>query len=59
MKVNERSSKTVTSTGVMVPLPDWVWALKALQNSMMLMLAPPSAPAPGVPAMPGRRGSGA
>ena len=43
MKVNERSSKTVTSTGVMVPLPNWVWALKALQNSMMLMLAPPSA----------------
>src|SRR5918994_5410057 len=27
----------------MVPLPDWVWALNALQNSMMLMLAPPSA----------------
>ncbi len=43
MKVNERSSKTVTSTGVMVPLPAWVCALNALQNSMMLMLAPPRA----------------
>src|SRR5437588_2861014 len=27
----------------MTPAPPWVWALKALQNSMMLMLAPPSA----------------
>ena len=27
----------------MVPLPAWVCALNALQNSMMLMLAPPRA----------------
>ena len=36
MNVNERSSKTVISTGMMVPLCAWVWALNALQNSMML-----------------------
>src|SRR5688572_22233435 len=36
MKVNERSSKTVISTGMIVPpVSPWVWALKALQNSMM------------------------
>ncbi len=36
MKVNERSSKTVISTGMIVPVSCWVWALNALQNSMML-----------------------
>ena len=36
MKVNERSSKTVISTGMIVPASAWVWALNALQNSMML-----------------------
>ena len=35
MKVNERSSKTVISTGMIVPESAWVWALNALQNSMM------------------------
>src|SRR5213592_2866906 len=35
MKVNERSSKTVISTGMMRPFWSWVWALKALTNSMM------------------------
>src|SRR3954463_6210130 len=37
MKVNERSSKTVISTGIVVPMSPAVWALKALTNSMMLM----------------------
>ena len=37
MKVNERSSKTVISTGMTVPASCWVCALNALQNSMMLM----------------------
>ena len=59
MKVNERSSKTVTSTGVIVPLPAWVCALNALQNSMMLMLAPPRAGPTGGAGTPGRPGSGA
>ncbi len=36
MKVNDRSSKTVISTGVIRPFSCWVWALNALQNSMML-----------------------
>src|ERR671924_359093 len=36
MKVNERSSYTVISTGVMRPFSCAVCALKALQNSMML-----------------------
>ena len=35
MKVKERSSKTVISTGMIVPPSCWVWALNALQNSMM------------------------
>src|SRR5680860_298954 len=43
MKVNERSSKTVISTGMIVPLSPWVCALKALQNSMMLTPCWPSA----------------
>jgi len=37
MNENERSSKIVISTGVMRPGMDAeVWALNALQNSMML-----------------------
>src|SRR5918998_649164 len=35
MKANERSSKAVISTGMIVPASCWVWALNALQNSMM------------------------
>ena len=35
--VNERSSKTVISTGIVVPMSFAVWALNALTNSMMLM----------------------
>ena len=35
MNVNERSSKTVISTGMIVPVSCWVCALNALQNSMM------------------------
>src|SRR5207248_10671248 len=35
MKVNERSSKTVISTGMMRPFWSCVWALNVLQNSMM------------------------
>src|SRR3954454_5396451 len=37
MKVNERSSKTVMTTGIVVPRSPCVWALNALTNSMMLM----------------------
>src|SRR3954454_133472 len=37
MKVNDRSSKTVITTGIVVPMSPWVWALNALTNSMMLM----------------------
>src|SRR3954453_18304887 len=33
--VNERSSKTVITTGTVVPASFWVWALNALTNSMM------------------------
>src|SRR3989304_2093392 len=36
MKVKLRSPKMVISTGMMVPSCPWVWALKDLQNSMML-----------------------
>src|SRR6185369_4646473 len=36
MKVKERSAYTVMTTGVIVPSSAWVFALKALQNSMML-----------------------
>ena len=45
MKVNERSSKTVISTGMIVPPPAWscVCALNALQNSMMFTPCWPSA----------------
>ena len=43
MKVKERSSKTVISTGMIVPASDWVCALNALQNSMMLTPCWPSA----------------
>src|SRR5437016_13308264 len=43
MKVNERSSKTVISTGMMRPFSCAVCALKALQNSMMLTPCWPSA----------------
>src|SRR5690349_3160598 len=35
--VNERSSYTVISTGIVVPMSFAVWALNALTNSMMLM----------------------
>ena len=41
--MNERSSKTVISTGMIVPASCWVWALNALQNSMMLTPCWPSA----------------
>src|SRR3954465_7337581 len=37
MKVNDRSSNTVISTGIVVPMSFAVWALNALTNSMMLM----------------------
>src|SRR3954471_16812193 len=43
MKVNDRSSKTVISTGIVVPMSFAVWALNALTNSMMLMPCWPSA----------------
>src|ERR1051325_10949573 len=43
MNVNERSSKTVISTGVMRPFSCAVCALKALQNSMMFTPCWPSA----------------
>ena len=43
MNVNERSSNTVISTGVMRPFWSAVWALNALQNSMMLTPCWPSA----------------
>ena len=43
MNSNERSSKTVISTGMIVPGSCWVWALNALQNSMMLTPCWPSA----------------
>ena len=43
MNVNERSSKTVITTGIVVPMSSDVWALNALTNSMMLMPCWPSA----------------
>ena len=43
MNVNERSSKTVISTGVIRPFACAVCALNALQNSMMLTPCWPSA----------------
>src|SRR4051812_43662924 len=43
MKVNERSSKTVISTGVIRPFWSAVCALNALQNSMMFTPCWPSA----------------
>src|SRR5207253_554969 len=43
MKVNDRSSKTVISTGMMRPFSCAVCALNALQNSMMLTPCWPSA----------------
>jgi hypothetical protein len=43
MKVKERSSKTVISTGVIRPFWSAVCALNALQNSMMLTPCWPSA----------------
>src|SRR5919109_98639 len=43
MKVKERSSKTVISTGMIRPFSCAVCALKALQNSMMLTPCWPSA----------------
>src|SRR3954451_13520094 len=42
-KVKERSSKTVMTTGIVVPASPCVWALNALTNSMMLMPCWPSA----------------
>src|SRR5215208_4538284 len=41
--VNERSSYTVMTTGIVVPMSPCVWALNALTNSMMLMPCWPSA----------------
>src|SRR5215210_1564994 len=41
--VKERSSKTVMTTGIVVPASPCVWALNALTNSMMLMPCCPSA----------------
>src|SRR3954453_3201895 len=41
--VNERSSKTVMTTGIVVPMSPCVWALNALTNSMMLIPCWPSA----------------
>src|SRR5205807_2627328 len=43
MNVNERSSYTVITTGITVPVSLCVCALKALQNSMMLIPCCPSA----------------
>src|SRR5680860_944468 len=43
MKVKERSSKTVISTGMIVPTLSCVWALYAFVNSMMLIPCWPSA----------------
>src|SRR4051794_37059432 len=43
MNENDRSSKTVISTGVIRPFWSAVWALNALQNSMMLTPCWPSA----------------
>src|SRR4051794_37475856 len=42
-KVNERSSNTVMTTGMVVPMSPEVAALNALTNSMMLMPCWPSA----------------
>src|SRR5262245_38580541 len=42
-KVNERSAYTVMTTGMISPACAWVWALNALQNSMMLTPRCPSA----------------
>src|SRR5579872_1414614 len=42
-KVNDRSLKTVTITGIVSPAMPWVCALKALQNSMILTPRCPSA----------------
>src|SRR3954470_17287192 len=42
-KVNERSSKTVITTGIVTPMSPAVWALNALTNSMMLIPCWPSA----------------
>src|SRR3954468_6537281 len=43
MNVNDRSSKTVITTGMMRPFWSWVCALNALQNSMMFTPCWPSA----------------
>src|SRR3954470_12031644 len=45
--VNDRSSKTVMTTGIVVPMSPEVAALNALTNSMMLMPCWPSAGPPG------------
>src|SRR5262249_30833420 len=42
-KVKDRSAYTVMTTGMMRPPCAWVWALKALQNSMMFTPRWPSA----------------
>src|SRR3954452_24723141 len=42
-KVDERSSNTVMTTGIVVPMSPCVWALNALTNSMMLIPCWPSA----------------
>ena len=59
MNVNERSSKTVISTGMIRPFSCWVWALNALQNSMMLTPCWPSAGPTGGAGLAARPGSGA
>ena len=43
MNVYVRSEKTVITTGMMVPASFWVFALKALQKSMMFRPCWPSA----------------
>src|ERR1700753_3773992 len=56
MKVNERSSYTVISTGVMRPFWSAVCALNALQNSMMFTPCWPSAGPTGGARFPSPRG---
>ena len=43
MKVKDRSANTVMTTGMTIPSWDAVFALKALQNSMMFTPCCPSA----------------
>jgi hypothetical protein len=59
MKVNERSEKTVITTGMISPASLAVLALKALQNSMMLTPCWPRAGRREARGSPSWRGSGA